>query len=86
MATLYILEDDEPKTQLLAVKLGKIDHKTATVAVMQALAEIEPKKRERSDKGTKRPPKLELVNPTTGERATIDLPHVANGERSQVIP
>lgn len=79
MPTLYIMDDDEGETQLLAVKIGKIDHKAATVAVMQALAAIEPKKRERSDKGTKRPPKLELVNPATGDRATIELPDAANG-------
>lgn len=66
MPTLYIMDDDEGETQLLAVKLGKIDHKAATVAVMQALAEIEPKKKVRSDAGRKRQPRLEL-------------PHVANG-------
>lgn len=71
MPTLYIMDDDEGETQLVAVKLGKIDHKAATVAVMQALAEIEPKKKVRSDSGKKRPPKLNLPHPANGSREVL---------------
>lgn len=72
MPTLYIMDDDEGETQLLAVKIGKIDPATATIAVLGALAKLEPVKKKRSDAGTKRPPRL--------------LPDAANGGRSQVIP
>lgn len=70
MATLYITDDDEAESELVKVKIGKIDPSAATIAVLTALKAIEPEKKTRTDKGTKRPPKLPLA---------------ANGERSQVI-
>ncbi len=67
MPTLYILDDDEGESQLIAVKLGKIDHKAATVEILNALKAIEPEKKTRSDRGKKREPRLLATPPSNGD-------------------
>lgn len=64
MPTLIIQDEDEQ--DLLRVQIKAIDPAKATIAILEALAKIEPAKKTRADKGKKRAPKLEL-------------PHVANG-------
>jgi hypothetical protein len=59
MAQLIIQEDDGKKI-LLTCHLGKVDHKAAAVAVLEALAKLEPTKKPRSDKGKPRAPKLPI--------------------------
>lgn len=71
MPTLYITDDDEGESELVKVKIAKMDPAAATIAILGALAKIEPEKKTRSDRGKKRAPKL-------------DFPNSANGERTQV--
>lgn len=71
MPQLLINADDG--TELLRVQIKKIDPATATIAILKALEAIPEPKKQRSDRGKKRAPRL-------------NLPETANGERSQVIP
>lgn len=64
MHTLII--QDQDASELLRVQIKAIDPATATIAILGALAKIEPEKKKRSDAGRNRQPRLEL-------------PHVANG-------
>lgn len=57
MPTLFILDDDEAETQLLAVRIKDIDPAVATVAILKALDAIKPPKKTRSDAGIERGPR-----------------------------
>lgn len=70
MPTLIIQDEDEQ--ELLRVQIKQVDPARATIVILEALAKLEPAKKQRSDRGKKRAPKL-------------NLPNSANGERSQVI-
>lgn len=67
MPQLTIITDEGD--ELLRVQIKQVDPAKATIAILEALAKIEPAKKKRSDTGKKRAPKLEL-------------PHVANGAAS----
>lgn len=58
MPQLTIIADDG--TELLKVQISKIDPQRATIVILEALAKEQPTKRQRSDAGKKRQPRLVL--------------------------
>lgn len=55
---ILIIQSDGGEVDLLRVQIKAIDPAKATIAILEALAKIEPAKKTRADKGTKRQPTL----------------------------
>lgn len=60
MPTLLIVDDDGT-TELIRAKLAKkVNAHTATIAILETIAKLDPPRKERSDKGKQREPKLAI--------------------------